>query len=308
MTTHEPRVTAVIVTYESKDTVNHALDALHEAYEAGYLECVVVDNNSNDGTADFVAKNFHWVILIRSNKNLGYGRGCNLGFKKVRTPYVLILNPDAVVDLKALQTLVDFITANEQVGIVAPATLEGEKSLQAAGLMTTPSSLLKAAFGLRRAMPQNQSITSGGSPFRTNWVCGAIMLIRTDLFRKLGGFDPRYFLYFEETDLCRRATQNGAEIWAVGDAVTRHVGGASAKSTGQSLESSCIAEHFYCSRFYYLVKHFGWMRAVGTESIVRVMQHLCYMRHRLSGRRQSVQIVQVKRPFLRFPAQPGDSS
>lgn len=308
MISRKPQVTAVIVTYESQNTVGHALDALHEAYDAGLADVVVVDNASVDGTADFVAEKYPWAILIRSNKNLGYGRGCNLGFRKVRTPYVLILNPDVVANSKALQTLVDFMAAHEQVGIKAPAIVEGEKSLQAAGLMTTPSSLLSGVCGFSRAMPRSQPITPGGSPFRTSWVCGAIMLIRTDLFRKLGGFDPRFFLYFEETDFCRRATQHGAEIWAVGEAVTRHIGGASAKTTGKSLESSCIAEHYYCSRFYYLVKHFGWMRAVGTELIVRVMQHLRYMRHRFSGRRQSAQIVQGKRPFLRFPAQPGDSS
>ncbi len=308
MTKSEPQVTAVIVTYQSKDTVAHALNALYEAYGVGYLECVVVDNNSNDGTSDLVTENFPWVNLIRSNNNLGYGRGCNLGLMKVSTPYVLILNPDAEISFKALQTLVNFMVANRQVGIAAPAIVEGENSLQAAGLMTTPSSLLKAAFGFRRAMPQNQPITPDGSPFKTNWICGAIMLIRTDLFRKLGGFDPRFFLYFEETDFCRRATQYGAEIWAVGGAVTKHIGGVSAKSTGQSLESSCIAEHFYTSRFYYLVKHFGWVRAIGTELIVRIVRYLRYLRHGLLGRQQSSQTVQGKRPFLRFPSKPGDFS
>jgi len=227
----------------------------------------VVDNDSADGTADFVAGYYSWVILIRSPINIGYGRGCNLGFQEVRTPYVLFLNPDAVVTLTTLKILVDFITANRQVGIAAPAIIEGAIRLQAAGLMTTPASLIKSAFGCPQAMPQHRSITPGGPAFRTPWVCGAILLMRTDLFHKLGGFDPRFFLYFEETDLCRRATGAGAEIWAVGKAVARHVGGASAKATGQNLHSACIAEHYYRSRFYYLVKHFGALQAIGTECL-----------------------------------------
>ena len=308
MTLSVPQVTIVIVTYESRNIVGLALDALYKAYDAGLAEVVVVDNASSDGTADFIAKNYPWITLVRSDKNLGYGRGCNAGLQNVRTPYVLILNPDAEITLDTLQTLIDFMGANKKAGIVAPAIIEGEKSLQAAGLMTTPASILRAECGWSQAMPESQPITPGSQPFQTSWICGAVMLIQTDLFQKLAGFDPRFFLYFEETDFCRRATQRGAEIWAVGEAVTKHIGGASAKNTGQTLASSCIADHYYCSRFYYLVKHFGWIRAVGSESIVWVVQLLRNWLHRLTGRQVSTQNSPYKRPFLRFPKQPEDVS
>ncbi len=308
MNSRKPQVTAIIVTYESSDTVGHTMDAMQEAHVGGLVNVIIVDNASTDGTADYIAKNYPWALLIRSNKNLGYGRGCNLAFQKVTTPYVLILNPDAVIEPTALQTLVDFMTMNNQVGITAPAIVEGEKNLQSAGLMTTPSTLLKTACGYRQAMPESQPIIPNNSPFQTSWVCGAIMLIRTDLFQRAGGFDPRFFLYFEETDLCRRATQLGQEIWAVGEAVTEHIGGASAKRTGQSLVSSCISEHFYRSRFYYLVKHFGWTKAIGSESLVRAVQFLRNCRHKLSMQPESIQQIHKKQPFLRFPQHPDDVS
>lgn len=304
MISTKPQVTAVIVSYQSRDSISKALNPLSEAFHSGFTKVIVVDNNSTDGTADLIAESYPWVTLIRSEKNLGYGRGCNLGFKYVQTPYVLILNPDAEMDIKAIRTLVDFIDTNCQVGIAAPSIIEGESSVQAAGLMTTPFSLIKGACGLNQAMNQSRPVAPGGSPFRTTWVCGAIMLIRSELFKQLDGFDPRFFLYFEETDFCRRTTQAGFEIWAVGEAITRHIGGASAKNTGKSMTSSCIAEHYYPSRFYYLVKHFGWFRAIATETLVFALHHLRCWKHRISGRLESGQYLQGTYPLFRFPKLP----
>jgi GT2 family glycosyltransferase len=304
MSANGPHTTAVIVTFNSWGTIGETLDALYLAFQRGCIDCIVVDNASNDGTADFILDHYPWVKIIRSSKNLGFGRGCNLGFLEVRTPYMLILNPDAVVELSTLNTLVDFMKAKRNAAIAAPAIIEGGKQFQAAGLMTTPGSVLRSEIGIPFAMPHRKVITPGSPPFRTNWVCGAIMLVSSAFFKKLGGFDPRFFLYFEETDLCRRISYYGAEIWAVGWAVARHVGGASAKATGQSLYSSCIAEHYYRSRFYYLVKHFGWLRAVGTECILRAVLFARSIKQLLFGRRKFSSRFAEFPPFLRFPEKP----
>jgi N-acetylglucosaminyl-diphospho-decaprenol L-rhamnosyltransferase len=294
--------TAVIVTYNSRGHINNALAALRTAHDAGCLQCVVVDNASTDGTADLVAANHPWVNLVHSKENLGFGCGCNLGFQQVATPYLLIHNPDAMMDHQALQIMMDFMESRRQAGIVAPAIVEGGSRLQAAGLMTSPAGLLRSAFGFDNPIHEKRLIIPGSPPFQTPWICGAVMLIRSELFRRLGGFDPRFFLYFEETDFCRRAALADQEIWAVGEAVARHVGGASARGTGQNLQSSCIAEHYYRSRFYYLVKHFGWFRAVGTETLFGAAQYL------KSLRRPELGIAIKDRPFLRFPAKPKDAA
>jgi len=299
-----PVTTVVIVAYNSKSIIGETIHALHEAAQAGDIECVVVDNASIDGTADFINAHFPWVHLIRSPHNLGYGRGCNLGLLAARTRYSLILNPDALIPHDALQILVNFMTANRQAGIVAPAIIEDAKHFQTAGLMTTPASLLKAAFGCSQTMPHCKPIIPGGPAFRTSWVCGAIMLVRTDLFQNLGGFDPRFFLYFEETDLCRRAIKAGAEIWAVGKAVASHVGGASAKATGQTLHSACIANHYYHSRFYYLFKHFGALQAIGTECLLLVLSYIRCIKQLLAGNKDYF-LNNARRPFLSLPARPG---
>lgn len=267
---HQPRATAVIVTYQSRETVSGALDAAGEAYRAGLLECVVVDNASTDGTADFVEQHYPWARLVRSGENIGFGRGCNLGFQYASTPYLILINPDAALGAEATRELIDFLDQRPEAGIAAPAILDDEGQPHFAGAMVTPRDLLHSLLGSpERAYPQRRVIKPGEVAFRTPWVCGAVMVIRSELFGALGGFDERFFLYFEETDLCRRAAERGAEIWAVGKAVARHSGSASAKASGDALYSSCIATHYLRSRRLYLMKHFGFARGLLTEAVLQ---------------------------------------
>lgn len=267
------RVTAVIVTYQSRQTVCPTLHAACEAHRAGLLDCIVVDNASTDGTADMIEAEHPWVTVIRNNENIGFGRGCNRGVQMVTTPYVLMLNPDAVLNARSLRTLVEFMQSHPEAGIAAPATLDDEHHPQSAGTLATPSALLQSLIGNHRcAYPHRRAIIPGQAPFRTPWVCGAVMLIRSELFRQLGGFDERFFLYFEETDLCRRAADAGQEIWAVGQAVATHTGSASAKATGNALYTSCIARHYLRSRLKYLTKHYGLARGLGCEALLRLIE------------------------------------
>jgi N-acetylglucosaminyl-diphospho-decaprenol L-rhamnosyltransferase len=98
-------------------------------------------------------------------------------------------------------------------------------------------------------------------------LCGAVVLVRKSLLDSIGGFDPRYFLYFEETDLWRRAARAGWELWAIGEAVASHSQGGSAKADGRRLYHGCIAEHFFRSRFEYMCAHFGWSKAAAAELV-----------------------------------------
>src|SRR6185295_9028367 len=138
MTAATPKVTAVMVTFKSRGVVERALDGLKAGHHAGLLKCVVVDNNSSDGTADAVAKSHPWVRLIRSPENLGFGRGCNLGFQDVDTPYVLILNPDIVFESAQIEKLVRFMEEHPNAGIAAPSTELPAGDFQHAGGVATP--------------------------------------------------------------------------------------------------------------------------------------------------------------------------
>ena len=269
-----PQVTAVIVTYRSRGVVGPALEALKPGHDSGLLKCVVVDNNSGDGTAEAVAAAHPWVRLIRSPENLGFGRGCNLGLEGADTPYFLILNPDVVFEFPELQKLIRFMESHPKAGMAAPATHLPGGQFQHVGGLSTPWSLVASALGFRAA-PSRRPVLPGGEAFTTDWLCGAILLLPRGLFRDLAGFDPRFFLYFEETDLCVRIRSKGLELWAVGESVGSHTGGASARVLDPTLrEGDCLSQFFFPSRFYYLTKHHGRLAALLTESVQLTMMAL----------------------------------
>lgn len=304
------RITVIIVTYNSCDEIGAALDALAELQRAGELDCVVVDNLSRDRTVEIVRGEHPWVTLVESPVNLGYGRGLNLGMSRATTPYVLFMNPDAVIATPDIARLRAFMDEHPRVGLAAPAILEGDGQIQYAGILPTPGRILSAAAGGRWTRLQ-QPIIRGAAPFRTDWLCGALLLARRDLMQEIGGFDPRFFLYFEETDLCRRVLERGYELWAVGEAAAFHVGSISAKKTGEQLFASCIAEHYFKSRFYYLRKYYGWPAAALTEIAEFALLAARSLLNRLRRRPDESGLAErMSGPFLAQPdpVSPGDAA
>jgi len=300
-------VTVVIVTYKSRKTIGHTLETLQASLESGLANCVVVDNASDDGTADYVEKNFSGATLIRSPENIGFGRGCNLGFQSADTPYVMFLNPDASIEEDSLRRLIGFMDAHPSAGIAGPATYDTTaEEFQPVGMLLTPMVVLREAFRIGEPHPQRRTLKFGETPYLTNWVCGSSMLARTSMLQEIGGFDPRFFLYFEETDLCLRASRAGHQIWAVGECIAHHIGAASARESGSELtfrESGSIIEFFYPSRFYYLAKNFGTFSAVSVELIERSVDWLRWLLKKALRRRPDAKESPTGRPFLRLPRQ-----
>lgn len=298
-----PPVTIVMVTYNSTGVAGNALAAAARSRECGLAECIVVDNASRDGTPDFVRRGFPQATVVESGGNLGYGRGCNLGLQRAASRYVLFQNPDAVLEPDALEKLVRFLDDHPRAALVAPAILDGDGGVQHASRLPTPGSVIAMAVG-RGAAAKRRPIQPGGEPFRTDWLCGALLMGRRDVLNEIGGFDPRFFLYFEETDLCKRVAARGHELWAVGGAIAHHAVHASARSTGRKLVDGCIAEHYFQSRFYYLVKHHGWLAAVTAET---VELSLCAARlawYGIRGRSIAAIMDRFRSPKLSMPAKP----
>ena len=300
--TKVPPITAVIVSYHSRRTIGAALSTLRPSKDSGLLDVVVVDNDSSDGTPQYVREEFPWVKLVEAGGNLGFGRGCNLGFEHSRSPYTLFHNPDATLPHEALKTLFEFIDARPEVAICAPSIREGDGLMQTAGVLPTPTGLLRQAVGLE-GYPEMREIPSGAEPFQTTWLCGAMLLVRSDVFRRVGGFDPRFFLYFEETDLCRRIMEEGYELWAVGTACAEHECGASTKLLATSLVDQCASDHFYKSRYYYLVKHHGWLAATVAEAGVVPLLGVRSIARRIAGKDNDGAFkARIEAPILQLPA------
>jgi len=210
------KVTAVVVTYQSQRTIEAALAALKRCHDEGLAETVVIDNGSRDRTKELIAAESSWIKVAPSPGNIGFGRGCNLGFERATTEYVAVVNPDAVLEPAALRTMIDFLDTRPNVGVVAPSLVEEDGGLQIAGALPRPYDLVRAALPRGAGKLDRRPIIPGEAARRVEWLCGALFLARTHLIRKIGGFDPRFFLYWEETDLCKRIGDTGAELWTEG--------------------------------------------------------------------------------------------
>lgn len=277
-----PGVAIAIVTFNSRNVISAALGSAKECLDSGAAtQCIVVDNKSSDGTAEFVRREFPWCTVIESGDNLGFAQGCNLAIESSTAPLVLLLNPDAVLPEPDLRRLMAFLAENPRAGAVAPAIRQPDGRLQFTCGLPTPVGFLRGVVS-RAVADGVRYIEPGESPRQADWLCGAVVLLRRAMLDDIGMFDPGYFLYFEETDLWRRAKASSWELWTAGEAVALHLQGASAKTVKQPLYDGCIAEHFFRSRFRYLHKHFGWPAAaavdaaevglLGAKAIVRVMR------------------------------------
>jgi GT2 family glycosyltransferase len=266
--TKKPSVTVVIVSYNSRAVIPDAIASAKASRDAGLVaECLVVDNQSADGTVEFVRRHHPWCTVIENEENLGFGRANNIGIGRARTRYVLLLNPDAALDRAGLDRLVSLLDTRPHAGAAAPAIGQPDGRWQFAGDLLRPHDVVLEAIGHPRAFERRRTIRAGEVPFRTSWVCGAVVLVRKAMLNDVGAFDPRYFLYFEETDLWQRARRAGWELWATGEAVASHSQGGSAKAGGRRLYHGCIPEHFFRSRFQYLRAHFGWPKAAAAELV-----------------------------------------
>jgi hypothetical protein len=168
----------------------------------------MVDNSSVDGSVEYVKKNFSWVKITQNKENLGYAEGNNIGAKNANSEYIVILNNDAEVDSRWLEEMVRAIKSDPLIGICGCKMVE---SNQRNLISSVGSSCDIYGFPYPRGageLDRNQY----GSVTEVFLIAGAGFAIRNDLWKKIGGFDSRYFVYMEELDLCWRAQLVGYKV------------------------------------------------------------------------------------------------
>ncbi|MEW6581827.1 MAG: glycosyltransferase family 2 protein [Actinomycetota bacterium] len=226
-----PLVDVVVVSYNSRDRLRACVEGLAAL---DWVRVVVVDNASRDGSLDAVA-GIDGVATLAMPRNGGFAYGCNAGWRAGSAPYVLFLNPDAVMDGDDLRRLVDVLEARPRAGAVGPRITHDDGSLDHS-IRRFPAlrSTFAQALFLHRLFPRAgwtdevvrdpERYTFAGP---VGWLSGACILCRRDVLVAIDGLDEGFFLYCEDIDLCRRIRDAGREVLYEPAAHCRHAGGAS---------------------------------------------------------------------------------
>lgn len=252
----------IIVNWNSGQQLRACVDSVIKN-PVGLEKIIVVDNDSVDGS-DRSIEDLSNVELIRAGSNLGFGKACNLGARQANSEYLLFLNPDAALYAGTLHKVLAFMQdpANAKVGICGVQLLDrdGQVSRSCARF---PSALGFAAhaIGLDRVFPRRSHFMFDWDHTQTrkvDHVIGAFFFIRHELFRYLGGFDERFFVYLEDLDFSYRAHQAGWDSMYFADAQAFHAGG----GTSDQIKARRL---FYSlrSRLLYAFKHFSLIGAFG---------------------------------------------
>jgi N-acetylglucosaminyl-diphospho-decaprenol L-rhamnosyltransferase len=224
-----PLLSVVLVNW---NTLHHLIPCLRSIFKANIpwpFEVIVVDNNSTDTTKTTIPSLFPQVRLIENQENLGFATAVNQGARQARGEYLLLLNPDTVVDGTSLQTMVKFMQQSPDAGVVGGALLNTDGSFQAS--YARFSSLLQEtliALGigdrLWRGYPSHHR-ESGTQA--VDWICGACLLVRRRPFLRVGCLDEEYVMYSEEVDLQYRLQRKGWKTYYLPHVRTVHHGGGS---------------------------------------------------------------------------------
>lgn len=303
-------IAVVIVTYKSAQLAIECLKSLLAEQTTGlHIRAIVVDNASGDMPQIAQAvEQFgwsSWVTLITAPRNGGFSYGNNLGIERAYasgTPsYVYLLNPDAQVRPGAIGSLVRFLDAHPEVGI-AGSSFESLDGTDWPIAFRFPNLLGEVNQGLEFGLvtwllePWTTVRYMKKSNEPVDWICGASMMIRPEVFAAIGGLDENFFLFFEETDFCRRAGLAGFSTWYVPESRVMHIGGHSTAKTDTNY--SRLQPYWFESRRRYFAVTFGVGQAMAID-VVAVLAYSLGSLKRAVLRRRHTSIPYFIRDLIR---------
>lgn len=285
----------LIVTYNSAPLIGRLLSHLAREIEGLAAQVIVLDNASRDGTAELVRREHPWVKLIASQENLGFAAGNNLAARQASGRYLLLLNPDAFPNPGALEKGLASLRQQPDVGLAGGELLGADGSRQpSARMFPRLRDELFTLSGLAARFPTSRFFArldrrwaNADLDAVVDWIPGAFVFIPADVFARLDGFDERFFMYYEEVDLCRRIQQLGLTIryWPALKAM--HIGGESVKtikSARVSRAGSQLESWRMRSGLLYYRKHHGATGAAGLHWLEWSWHKLRQIKARLSRR------------------------
>jgi GT2 family glycosyltransferase len=210
-------VTGCIVTYNNMRTIDNAIRSILDNTFCNF-RLYVVDNGSTDGTVEYIKSTFPEVTLIETGKNIGFGAGHNFIMDKLDSDYHAIINPDVIIKDDIISNMASYLDEHPDVGMLSPEIRFPDGRPQILG-KRIPLPHYLVASRLRGSEPSKflrdyaMLDEDLSSPTQIQNATGCFMFIRTSLFKELGGFDKRYFMYFEDCDLTRAVNKVSKVIY-----------------------------------------------------------------------------------------------
>lgn len=251
----------IISNFNTKILLEHTLHSLKKATKNIVCEIIVVDDASNDGSWEMVKEKFPKVILIQNKKNVGYSKSYNIGTKFAKGRYILHLNSDIEFLKGSFNQLLKYLDLNKNIGIVGCKILKSNGQLDKPCKRSFPtlSNIFFQTIGLSKLLPSNKifgkyylSFIPDSQICEIDCVMGAFMLIRREVFKKIGFLDERFFFYGEDIDFCFRAKQAGFKVLYYPKIIIQHVHGGTTRQN--SLKYIWM---FHRAMFLYYKKHYS---------------------------------------------------
>lgn len=216
------KLSIIVVNYNQKYFPRLCAEAIRKNKVGFSYELIFVDNNSRDESRNYLraAAQKGELILVESPTNLGYGQGNNLGARRARGRYLLIMNPDIILAEDSLQKLVDYMDSHPEVGVMGPKLIYADGKVQEScrrnmsflDLVTKRTFLGALPFFQKRLRHYLMNDFNHSTEREVDLLCGACYIFPKKVYEEAGGFDPRYFLFMEDFDLCREIKRRGHKV------------------------------------------------------------------------------------------------
>jgi GT2 family glycosyltransferase len=221
-----PELSVILVNYNDCLHLKDCLSSLTDTVKDISFEVIVIDNQSSDGSPEWIREHNPHVRLTVNSENLGFAKANNQGIKESRGQYILFLNTDTILKPQAVAMLLEELKSNRTIGAVGPALLCGEQAIQVS--FGEKVSFLREIFQKLVLNPYYRFRLKRGMKKRpVGWLSAACLLTRKDILEEVGRFDEKFFLYFEDIDLCVRIGEKGYVLEYLPQSRVFHLGGAS---------------------------------------------------------------------------------
>lgn len=250
----EPLVSVVIVNYNGGSVILECLNSLQNYIKEITYEIIVVDNSSQDESPEKIDNYFPNVTLLRQSRNFGFGTANNIGIAKSSGKFIWLLNSDIYLTSNVLPFLVNRLESDSKIGILGPRLVNRDGSFQ---LSVSKEISILGEFQTLQQVKRYRNLSTRPLLAQSymyekpvDIIIGAAMFMRRDVFDQAGGFDENFFMYFEESDLCKRTRNLGYTILYTPQVELIHIGGYSV-----SKASGHMAQEYRRSQRYYYHKH-----------------------------------------------------